>query len=128
MVAYAPKPNSKPSQASIHATVGHKQKPQGASPEHPSALGNYTSRRQVSSMKNNDPVHVKGQLFFKSESIVILIYTTDCSDCTDSYRLRRKHDSTDSSDTIYRVYPICGIVLVMQSQESVESGAPRGVR
>jgi len=58
-----------------------------------------TSRHQVSSMKNNDPVHVKGQLFFTSESIVIQKYTTDCSDCTDSYRLRRKHDYTDRANT-----------------------------
>jgi hypothetical protein len=34
-------------------------------------------------------------------------------DYTDSYRLRRKHDSTDW------VFEICGIVLVMISQESV---------
>jgi hypothetical protein len=30
---------SEPMQGSIHATVGHKQKQKGASPEHPSALG-----------------------------------------------------------------------------------------
>ncbi len=37
----------------------------------------YTSRRQISSMKNNDPVPVKDNFFFKSKSLVILKFTTE---------------------------------------------------
>ena len=41
MLAYAAHArHSEPRQGSLYATVGHNQKQKGASPEHPSALGN----------------------------------------------------------------------------------------
>jgi hypothetical protein len=45
----------------------------------PAFLLDDTSRRQMMSMKNNDPVQVKEQLFFTSKSVIIQKFTTENS-------------------------------------------------